>query len=114
LKGFVFIGEKADGRVTEIESRSVVFLEKVFPMTSEDEKDFQLYEMKNLDYGTISHLIEDLEETFDISRNSGSDIVSILTLMKQDHKQYQPCRSIREPIPHHRFKIEGEAFMIAL
>jgi hypothetical protein len=37
LKGFVFIGEKADGRVTEIESRSVVFLEKVFPMTSEDE-----------------------------------------------------------------------------
>ena len=57
--------------------------------------------MKNLDYGTISHLIEDLEETFDISRNSGSDIVSILTLMKQDHKQCQPRKSIHEPIPHH-------------
>jgi hypothetical protein len=40
LKGFVFTGEKADGRVTEIESRNVVFLEKVFPMTSEVEKDF--------------------------------------------------------------------------
>ena len=46
--------------------------------------------MKNLDYGTISHLIEDLEETFDISRNSRSDIVSILTLMKQDYEQSQP------------------------
>ena len=69
--------------------------------------------MKNLDYGTISHLIEDLEETFDISRNSRSDIVSILTLMKQDHEQSQPCRSIHEPIPHRRFEIEGEAFMIA-
>jgi len=34
-KGFVFIGEKANGRVTKFESRDVVFLEKVFPTTSE-------------------------------------------------------------------------------
>jgi len=39
-KGFIFIGEKADGRVTEIESRDVVFSEKVFPKTGEVEKDF--------------------------------------------------------------------------
>jgi len=39
-KGYVFIGEKANGRVTEIESRDVVFLKKVFPKTSEVEKDF--------------------------------------------------------------------------
>jgi hypothetical protein len=36
----VFIGEKANGKVTEIESRDVIFLEKVFPMTGEVEKIF--------------------------------------------------------------------------
>jgi hypothetical protein len=45
-KRFIFIGEKADRRVMEIKSRDVVFLEKVFPTTSEVNKDFQLYEMK--------------------------------------------------------------------
>jgi len=100
--------------VIAIESRDVVFLEKVFPKTGEVEKDFQLYEMENLDYGTTSHLAEDLEETFDPSRNSGSDILSIPTLMEQDHEQSQPRRSIRELIPRRRFEIEREAFMIAL
>jgi hypothetical protein len=76
--------------VTEIESHDVIFLEKVFPMTGEVEKDFQLYKIKNLDYGVTSHLVEDLEESFNPSRNSGSDLVSILTLMKQDHEQSQP------------------------
>ena len=68
--------------------------------------------MKNLDYSTISHSAKDLDETFDPHRNSGSDILSILTLMEQDHEQSQPRRSIREPIPCRRFEIEGEAFMI--
>jgi hypothetical protein len=66
----------------KIESRDVVFLEKDFSMTSEVNKDFKLYEMENLDYGTTSHLIKDLEYTFNPHRNSGSDILSILTLMK--------------------------------
>ncbi|KAG6778425.1 hypothetical protein POTOM_018289 [Populus tomentosa] len=112
-KGFVFIGEKAYGRVTEIESRDVVFLEKVFPKASEVEKDFQLYEMENLDYGETSHSVEDLDETFNPPRNSGSDILSIPTLIEEDHEQSQPRRSIREPIPRRRFEIEGEVFMIA-
>jgi hypothetical protein len=60
-KGFVFTGEKANGKVIEIESRDVIFLEKIFPMTGEVEKDFQLYKIKNLDYGATSHLVEDLE-----------------------------------------------------
>ena len=41
----------------------IVFLEKVFPKTGEIEKYFQLYKMKNLDYGAISHSVEDLNET---------------------------------------------------
>jgi hypothetical protein len=71
----------------KIESRDVIFLEKVFPNTGEVEKDFQLHEMKNLDYGAISHSIEDLDETFNPFTNSGDDILSIPTLMKQDHEQ---------------------------
>ena len=55
------MSEKAYGRVTKIESCDVVFLEKVFPKTCEVEKDFQLYKIKNLDYGATSHLVEDLE-----------------------------------------------------
>jgi hypothetical protein len=85
--------------VTEIESRDVVFLEKNFLTTCEVNKDFQLYEMKNPDYKATSHSVEDLEETLNPPRNSGSAILSILTLMEQDHEQSQPCRSIREPIP---------------
>jgi hypothetical protein len=69
--------------------------------------------MKNLDYGATSHSVKDLDETFNPSRNNESDILSIPTLVEQDHEQSQPRRSIREPIPHHRFEIEGEAFMIA-
>ena len=39
-KGLVVVGEKADGRVTEFESRDVVFLEEDYPMRGEIDKDF--------------------------------------------------------------------------
>ena len=88
-------------RVTEIESRDLVFLEKVFSKIGEVEKDFQLYKMENLDYDATSHSVKDLNETFDPPRNSESDILSIPTLTEQDHEQSQPRRSIRELIPCH-------------
>ena len=69
--------------------------------------------MENLDYGVTGHSTKDLDETFNPPRNSESDILSIPTLMEQDHEQSQPRRSIREPIPRHWFEIEGETFMIA-
>lgn len=112
-KGFVFIGEKTNGRVTAIESRDVIFLEEFFPKTGEVKQDSQLYEMENLHHGTTSHLVEDLNETSNPPSNSGSDILSITNLTEQDHEQSQPRKSIREPIPHRRFEIEGETFMIA-
>jgi hypothetical protein len=83
-------------------------------MTSEVDKDFQLYEMENLDHDATSHSVEDLKETFNPPRNNGSDILSIPTLMKQDYEQCQSRRSIREPIPRHQFEIKGVEFMIAL
>lgn len=69
--------------------------------------------MENLHHGTTSHLVEDLNETSNPPSNSGSDILSITNLTEQDHEQSQPRKSIREPIPHRRFEIEGETFMIA-
>ena len=112
FKRFVFVGEKADGRVTETESRDVVFLEKDYSMRGEIEKDFQFYEMKDLDNDTQSYSIEGLEETLNLSKNNGSDCVFDLTPMEQDHERSQSRQSTYERIPRRRFKIEGEVFMI--
>ena len=81
-KRFVYIGKKANGRVKETDSRDVVFLEEVFPKTGKVKQDFQLYEIENLDYGTTSHLVDDLNESLNPRSNIGSDILSIFTLME--------------------------------
>ena len=83
----MFVGEEVDGRVTEFESRDVVFLEEDYPTRGEIDKDFQFYEMEDPDYGAPSHSIKGLEETFNLFENSGSDFMLDLTLMEQDHKQ---------------------------
>ena len=41
-KGYVFIHEKADGKITEIESRDIVFLEKDFPKRGEVTREFSI------------------------------------------------------------------------
>ena len=81
-KGFVFVGEEADRRMTEIESRDVVFLEEDYPTRGEIEKDFQFYEMEDPNNGTSSHSVEGLEETFNLPENSGSDLVPDPTLVE--------------------------------
>jgi D-alanine-D-alanine ligase-like ATP-grasp enzyme len=68
-KEFVFIGEKVDGKVTEIESCDMVFLENDFSTIGEVNKDFQLYEMKNLNHDIISHSIDDLKKTLNPQEN---------------------------------------------
>ena len=92
----MFVGEEADGNVTEFESRDVVFLEENFPMRGEIDKDFQFYEMKDLEYGALSHSVEELEETLNPPRNSGNNFVPNSTLVEQNHEQLQPRQSIRE------------------
>ena len=90
FKGFMFVGEETDRRVTEFESRDVVFLEEDYPTRGEIDKDFQFYEMEDPDYGAPSHSIEGLEETLNPPKNSGSDYVLDPTPIKQDHEQSQP------------------------
>ena len=74
------------------------------------DKDFQFYEMEDPDNGAPSHSVEGLEETLNLSKNSGSDFVPDLTPLEQDHEKSQPRQSTRERIPRHRFEIEEEAF----
>ena len=54
----MFVGEEADGRMTEFESRDVVFLEEDYPTRGEIDKDFQFYEIEDPDYGAPGHSIE--------------------------------------------------------
>ena len=96
FKGFVFVGEEVDGRVTKFESQDVIFLKKDYPMRDEIDNDFQFYEMKDLDYGAPIHSVEGLKETFNLSENNGSDYVLDLTPMEQDHEKSQPHLSTRE------------------
>ena len=80
-KGFVFIGEKAYGSVTELESRDVIFLEEDFLMRGKVNKVFQFYE--NLENGDPT-TVEGLEDTLTPPEESGSDIVPDPTPMEQD------------------------------
>ena len=96
FKGFVFVGEEADGRVIEFESRDVVFLEEHYLMKGEIKKDFQFYEMEDPDNGALSYLVEGLKETLNLFENNESDFVPDPTHMKQDHEQSQPRQSTHE------------------
>ena len=110
----MFVGEEADRRVIEFESRDVVFLEEDYPTRDEIEKDFQFYEMEDQDNGVPSYSVEGLKETLNLFENSESDFVTDPTFVEQDHEKSQPRQSTRERIPYRRVEIEREAFMIAL
>ena len=53
----MFVGEEAEVRMTKIESRDLVFLEKDYLTRGEINKDFQFYEMEDPDNGVPSHSI---------------------------------------------------------
>ena len=78
----MFIGEEIDGRVTEFESRDILFLKDNFPTRGEIDKDFQFYEIEDPKYNASSHSVEELKETLNPSRNSGSDFVPDPTPME--------------------------------
>ena len=78
----MFVSEKTNGRVTEFESRDVVFLEEDYPTRGEIEKDFQFYEMEDPDNGAPNYSIMGLEETLNLLENNRSDFVSDPTPME--------------------------------
>ncbi|KAG8385926.1 hypothetical protein BUALT_Bualt03G0096000 [Buddleja alternifolia] len=113
-KGHVFIGEQVDGSVTEIESRDATFLEEDFPGKGEVSKDFQFYELKDLEIDTSNRVIEGYDKFSYPSQTSGSDDVSNKTTrIEENLEEPQLRKSSRGRIPRRHFDIEGEAFMIA-
>ena len=113
-KGYVLIGEQPDGSMTELESRDVDFIESEFPNIGEVEKNLTFYEMMDQEVGAPSRLVEDNEEIPETPRDSGSNSQpSRSTPLEVDPQQPQPRRSNHRNVPHRRFEIKGEAFMIA-
>ena len=98
--------------MTKFESQDVVFLKEDYPTKGEIDKDFQFYEMEDLDYGASSHSVKGLEETLNPFKNSRNDYVPNPTPIEQDHKKSQPRLSTCERITRRRFEIKGETFMI--
>ena len=66
FKRIVFVGEETDGMVTKSKSRDVIFLEEDYSTRGEIDKDFQFYEMEDLDYDAPGYSVEGLEETFNL------------------------------------------------
>jgi hypothetical protein len=113
-KGYVLIGEQTDGRVTEIESRDVDFIEDEFPTRGEVERNLEFYETMDREESALSRLVENDEEIPQTPRDSGSDLPPSGSIpLEVDSQQPQPRRSKRRNLPRRRFEIEGEAFMIA-
>jgi hypothetical protein len=113
-KGYVLIGEQTDGRVTEIESRDVDFIEDDFPTKGEVDRNLELYKALDQEKGTLSGLVENEEEIPQTLRDSGSDLPPCGSIpLVKDSQQPQPHRSKHGNLPRRRFEIGG-AYMIAL
>nr|XP_009783587.1 PREDICTED: uncharacterized protein LOC104232161 [Nicotiana sylvestris] len=124
--GYVFIGEQDSGKVTELESRDVIFLENDFPKQGEIGHDLSLYETTDHIASAVNTQII-LDEShsddngyvpittntpselsdFDIACPSGSNLP-----IDRSIYQSQPRRMSRQNIPRRRFEIEGEAFIV--
>ena len=113
-KGYVFIGEQLDGRVTEIESRDAIFLEEDFPSRGDVSKGIELYELDDPQRDIPTNQVEIEKIVLSPPRDSGSDILNGGSVpMDVDPYDTELRRSKRGTIPRRRFEIEGEAFMVA-
>ena len=97
----MFIGENADGTVTEIESRDVTFLENDFSKVGEIDRDLHLYEMMD------PEIIPSVEKRT-LHESSGSGQVPEMSTMEEPMLR----KSSRQSIPRQRFEIEGEIHLV--
>ena len=128
-KGFVFIGVDFHGRITEIESRDVTFLEYQFPVKDDVDKSHHLYEIDEQGNVGTSHQFDDIptvvtnpvsasgstKELLQPSQLSGrfeieNENEPIFIGRSDDDSQLR--RSIRSKTPRKRFQIENEAYIV--
>ena len=103
----MFIGEHIDGGMTELESRDVTFIEDEFSSKCDIDKRVQIEELEDQDITiTPNQISKDQRRLY---MTSGSD--PNVELVPNDPPTRRSNRTI---IPCHCFKIEGEAFMIAV
>ena len=103
----MFIGEQADGSISELESRDVTFLENDFPQRGDITSDLDLFEIDESDTSTAPlQLIPQVEDNHEEFHPSGSERnVNI-------PEEGQLRRSVRTPVPRRRFDIESEALIL--
>ena len=95
------------GRVIEIESQDVIFLEEDFLKRGEINRDFRLFEMEGPKARGSARQIDLTPTKQDSMRYhappdvSGSEKLLDFDPMEQDHEQSQPRRSNREKAPRH-------------
>ena len=126
-KGYVFIGEDSDGRITEIESRDVTFLEDHFPKKEDVDKGYHLYEVEEEgEVGTSQPRFDPQEKVPNSILDSGStpellhpsqlsgrvveDESEPISISEDNNPQLR--RSIRSKIPKRHFSIENEAYIV--
>ena len=120
-KGFVFIGEDFCGRITEIKSRDVTFLEDQFPVKDDVDKSHHLYEIDEQGNVGTSHQIDDIptvvtnsvstsgstKELLQPSQLSGRfEIENEPILIGRSNDDSQLRRSIHSKTPRKHFPIE--------
>ena len=110
-KDYVFVGEQADGTISEIESRDADFLEMDFPNRGDVSKEMNFYEMEE-DLGTPTRTVETDEAIPHAPVDSGSDMPSSSSLPSNEEFHIpQMRRSQRGNVSCRLFEIEGNAFL---
>ncbi|KAL8542414.1 hypothetical protein ACS0TY_003328 [Phlomoides rotata] len=114
-KGYVLIGDQGDKRVTEIESRNIIFMEKEFPNKGGIRNADQLYEIEE------DHTLSDpsgsgLTKSADLGRclpvedhmNLDKGILSI-----KDSPPRESRKSSRKHVPKRHYDIEGHSLFVS-
>ena len=119
-KGFVFIGEGSDGRITEIESRDVTFIEDYFPTKGTVDRSSHLLELETdqeanpIEWEPHSRSNQELLPSSHLSgRNEDVNAISIDESNTNDNESSLLGRGKRSKIPKKRFSVESEAFIVA-
>ena len=103
-KGYVFIGEKKDGIVIEIESRDAIFSENEFPSKGEINRSIPFREVP--EEGEIEGF-----RLLDPSGSLGDPVEG--PMQRQESIPGIPLRrSNRESVPNRHFLVEGAAFIV--
>ena len=102
------------GRVTEIASHDVIFLEEDFPKRGEINGDFRLYEMEDPEASGSARKIDSAPIEQDgmgyhtPPEDSRSEKLLDFDPMEQDHEQSQPRHSNNEKVPVVDLRLRGK------